>query len=64
METMEPKQPRARRSFTPEFHEVLGYHLEQAMDHRRASGIGGAGGAQSLTGPSGRQPIDEAHESP
>jgi DNA-binding SARP family transcriptional activator len=30
---------------TPEFHEVLGYHLEQAMDHRRASGIGGAAGA-------------------
>jgi len=48
---------------TPEFHEVLGYHLEQAMDHRRASGIGGAAGAPSLTGPSGRQPIDEARES-
>jgi DNA-binding SARP family transcriptional activator len=30
---------------TPEFHEVLGYHLEQAVDHRRASGIGGAAGA-------------------
>jgi DNA-binding SARP family transcriptional activator len=30
---------------TPEFHEVVGYHLEQAMDHRRASGIGGAAGA-------------------
>jgi predicted ATPase len=48
---------------TPEFHEVLGYHLEQAMDHRRASGIGGAAGAPSRTGPSGRQPIDEARDS-
>jgi DNA-binding SARP family transcriptional activator len=27
---------------TPDLHEVLGYHLDQAMDHRRASGIGGA----------------------
>jgi predicted ATPase len=25
---------------TPDLHEVLGYHLEQAMDHHRASGIG------------------------
>jgi predicted ATPase len=48
---------------TPELHEVLGYHLEQAMDHRRASGIGGAAVAPSLTGRSGRQPIDEARES-
>jgi hypothetical protein len=47
---------------TPDLHEVLGYHLEQAVDHRRASGIGGAAGA-SLTGPSGRRPIDEARES-
>jgi len=23
-------------------HNVLGYHLDQAMDHRRASGIGDA----------------------
>jgi hypothetical protein len=30
------------------------------MDHRRASGIGAAAGAPSLTGPSGRQPIDQA----
>jgi DNA-binding SARP family transcriptional activator len=30
---------------TPEFHEVLGYHLEQAVDHRRASGIAGVAGA-------------------
>jgi DNA-binding SARP family transcriptional activator len=30
---------------TPEFHELLGYHLEQAMDHRRASGTGGAASA-------------------
>jgi predicted ATPase len=29
---------------TPEFDEVLGYHLEQAMDHRRAGGMGGAAG--------------------
>ena len=27
---------------TPELHEVLGYHLEQALDHRRASGTGDA----------------------
>ena len=27
---------------TPELRNVLGYHLEQAMDDRRASGIGGA----------------------
>ena len=32
-------------SLDTEFHEVLGYHLEQAMDHRRASGIGRAVGA-------------------
>jgi predicted ATPase len=43
---------RASPHSTPEFHEVLGYHLEQAMDHRRASGIGTAG-APSLTGPNG-----------
>jgi predicted ATPase len=49
---------------TPELHDVLGHHLGEAMDHRRASGIGGAVGALSLTGPSGRRPIDEAHESP
>jgi predicted ATPase len=30
---------------TPELHEVLGYHLEQALDHRRASGTGGPTGA-------------------
>jgi DNA-binding SARP family transcriptional activator len=48
---------------TPELHEVLGYHLEQAMDHRRATGIGGAVGALSLTGPSDPQQIDEARES-
>jgi predicted ATPase len=47
---------------TPEFQEVLGYHLEQAMDHRRASGIGGAAGALSLTGPSDRRPIDVTRE--
>jgi DNA-binding SARP family transcriptional activator len=29
----------------PELHDVLGYHLEQAMDHRRASGTGGAASA-------------------
>jgi DNA-binding SARP family transcriptional activator len=34
---------------TPELNEVLGYHLEQAVDHRRASGIGGAAGPP-LTG--------------
>ena len=49
---------------TPELHEVLGYHLEQALDHRRASGIGGAVDASSRAGPSDRRPIDEAHESP
>ena len=27
---------------TPELRDVLGYHLEQALDHRRASGTGGA----------------------
>jgi predicted ATPase len=43
---------------TPELHEVLGYHLEQAVDHRRASGIGGAAGALSLMGPSVRWPVD------
>jgi DNA-binding SARP family transcriptional activator len=31
---------------TPELHEALGHHLEQAMDDRRASGIGGAAGAR------------------
>ena len=46
---------------TPELHDVLGHHLEQAVDHRRASGIGGTG--VSLTGPSGRRPIDEVRES-
>ena len=30
---------------TPELREVLGYHLEQAKDDRRASGIGGAASA-------------------
>jgi predicted ATPase len=30
---------------TPEFHDVVGYHLGQAMDHRRASGVGGAASA-------------------
>ena len=29
---------------TPEFQEVLGHHLELAMDDRRASGIGGSAG--------------------
>jgi DNA-binding SARP family transcriptional activator len=29
---------------TPELHEMLGYHLEQAMDHRRASGISASSG--------------------
>jgi predicted ATPase len=48
---------------TPELHQMLGYHLEQAMDDRRASGIGRAPGALSLTGPSDPQPIDEARES-
>jgi DNA-binding SARP family transcriptional activator len=48
---------------TPELREVLGHHLDQAMDDRRASGIGGAVGAPSLTGPSDPQPIDEARES-
>ena len=55
---------RTSRDSTPELHEVLGYHLEQASDDRRASGIGGAAGAVSLTGPNGRRPIDEARESP
>ncbi len=27
---------------TPELHDVLGYHRAQALDHRRASGTGGA----------------------
>jgi DNA-binding SARP family transcriptional activator len=49
---------------TPELHEVLGHHPEQAMDHRRTSGIGGAAGALPVTGPSGHQPIDETRESP
>ena len=44
---------------TPELHEVLGYHLEQAIDDRRASGIGGAAGALSITGPSARRPTDQ-----
>ena len=48
---------------TPELHEVLGHHLEQAMDDRRASGIGGAAGAPSLARPSAHRPIDGAHES-
>jgi class 3 adenylate cyclase len=48
---------------TPDLHEVLGHHLEQAMDDRRASGIGGAAGAPSLTRPTARRPIDGAHES-
>jgi predicted ATPase len=30
---------------TPELHDMLGYHLEQALDHRRASGTGGAANA-------------------
>jgi DNA-binding SARP family transcriptional activator len=30
---------------TPELHDVLGYHLAQALDHRRASGTGGAASA-------------------
>jgi predicted ATPase len=47
---------------TPELHEVLGYHLEQAMDHRRASGTGDAAGALRY-GPSTRWPMDEARES-
>ena len=29
-----------RSDATPDLHEVLGYHLEQAVDHRRATGIG------------------------
>ena len=49
---------------TPDLRAVLGQHLEQARDHHRTSGIGGAVDALSLTGPSGRRPIDEAHESP
>jgi predicted ATPase len=32
---------------TPELRDVLGYHLEQAMDHRRSSGLGGAAGGSS-----------------
>jgi DNA-binding SARP family transcriptional activator len=48
---------------TPELHEVLGHHLERAMDDRRASGIGGAAGDPSLTRPSARRPVDGAHES-
>jgi predicted ATPase len=35
---------RASPDSTPELGDVLGYHLEQAMDHRRASGMGGATG--------------------
>ena len=46
----------------PDLHEVLGYHLEQALDHRRAARIGGTGGL-SLTGPSGRG-RDERREHP
>jgi predicted ATPase len=37
---------RASPDSTPELRDVLGYHLEQAMDHRRASGIGGATGGR------------------
>jgi len=41
---------RASPNSTPELHEVLGQHLEQAMDDRRASGIVGAvGGPGSVT---------------
>jgi len=29
---------RASPDSTQELHDVLGYHLEQALDHRRASG--------------------------
>jgi DNA-binding SARP family transcriptional activator len=54
---------RMSRDSRPELGEVLGHHLEQAMDQRRASGIGGAVDAVSLTGPSARRPTDEAHES-
>ena len=32
----------ASHDLTPELREVLGYHLEQAIAHRRASGIGEA----------------------
>jgi DNA-binding SARP family transcriptional activator len=45
---------------TPELHDVLGHHLEQAVGNRRASAMGEAG--VSLAGPSGRRPIDEARE--
>ena len=48
---------------TPELHEVLGHHLEQAMDQRRAGGIGGAVDALSKASPSGRRPIEKAHDS-
>jgi DNA-binding SARP family transcriptional activator len=37
---------RTSPDLTPELHEVLGHHLEQATDDRRASGIGGAAGAR------------------
>jgi len=35
---------RASPDSTPELRDALGYHLEQAMDDRRASGIGGLAG--------------------
>jgi DNA-binding SARP family transcriptional activator len=37
---------------TPELHELLGYHLAQALDNRQASGVGGAAVDLSLAGPS------------
>jgi hypothetical protein len=48
---------------TPELHEVLGHHLEQAMDDRWASGIGPAAGAPSATRPSPSRPVDGADQS-
>ena len=48
---------------TPELREVLGYHLEQAMDHRRASGIGSAASAPRARARAVSQPIDEPRES-
>jgi DNA-binding SARP family transcriptional activator len=38
---------RTSPDLTPELHEALGYHLEQAVDHRRTSGIGGSAAAPS-----------------
>ena len=35
---------RTSRDSTPRLDEVLGYHLEQVMDHRRASGSGDSPG--------------------